>query len=66
MKWSRGGEDGSLSPQNGPIRSSNQVRMVTIDNGNWKLYLLATLEHLGLLYFPLKAAIQSAIAAPLS
>jgi len=51
----------ALSPHNDPIRSSNQV--ITA-NGNRELYLLATLEHLGLLYFPFGAATRSAIAAP--
>jgi len=53
----------ALSPHNNPIRSSDQV--ITA-NGNRELYLLATLEHLGLLYFPFGAATRSAIAAPLS
>jgi len=56
----------ALIPYNDPIRSSNQVPKVLIDNGNRKLYLLATLEHSGLLYFPFGAATLSAIAAPLS
>jgi len=51
----------ALSPHYDPIRSSDQV---IIANGNRELYLLATLEHLGLLYFPFGAATQSAIAAP--
>jgi len=53
----------SLSSQN-PIRSSNQVSIVIIDNGNRETCLLATLEHSGLLYFPYGAATRSAIAAP--
>jgi hypothetical protein len=54
----------ALSPHNDPIRSSNQVPSVIIDNGNCELYLLSTLEHSGLLYFPYGAATRSAIAAP--
>jgi hypothetical protein len=53
----------ALSPHNNPIRSSNQV---IIANGNSELYLLASLEHLGLLYFPFGAATQSAITAVVS
>jgi len=51
----------ALSPHNDPIRWSDQV---IIANGNCELYLLATLEHLGLLYFPFGAATRSATAAP--
>jgi hypothetical protein len=56
----------AVLPYNDPIRSSNQVPKVRIDNGNCESYLLATLEPSGLLYFPLGAATRSAIAAPLS
>jgi len=51
----------ALCPHYDPIWSSDQV---IIANGNRELYLLATLEHLGLLYFPFGAATPSAIAAP--
>jgi len=37
----------ALSPHNDLIRSSNLVPIVTIDNGNRELYLLATLEYSG-------------------
>jgi hypothetical protein len=37
----------ALPPHNEQIRSSNQVPSVKIHNGNRELYLLATLEHLG-------------------
>jgi len=37
----------ALSPRNDPIRSSNQVPIVIIDNGSRESYLLATLEHSG-------------------
>jgi len=56
----------ALSPHNDPIRSSNQVPIVIIDNGSRESYLLATLELSGLLYFPFGAATRSVIAAPLS
>jgi len=55
----------AITPHNDPIRSSNQVPTVIIDNGSCESYLLATLEHSGLLYFPFGAATRSAIAAPL-
>jgi hypothetical protein len=61
MKENRVGADGSLSLHN-PIRSSNQVIIV---NRTRELYLLATLEHSGLLYFPIEAATRSMITAPL-
>jgi len=54
----------ALSPHNDPIRSSNHVPSVIIDNGNRELYLLATLEPSGILYFPFGVATRSAIAAP--
>jgi len=53
----------ALSPYDDPIRSSDQV---IIANGNCELYLLATLNHLGLLFFPCGAATRSAIPAPVS
>jgi len=56
----------ALSPHNDPIRSSDQMTKVIVVNGNRELYLLATLEHLGLFYFPFGAATRSAIASPLS
>jgi len=56
----------ALTAHNDPIRSSNQVPKVIIDNGNCESYLLATLEYSGLLYFPYGASTASAIAAPLS
>jgi hypothetical protein len=34
------GADGSLSPHNDPIRSSNHVPIVIIDNGNRESYNL--------------------------
>jgi len=47
----------ALSPHNDPIRSSNQVpkvimTKVIIDKGNHELYLLATLEHSGVIVLP--------------
>jgi hypothetical protein len=55
MKLNRVGADGFLSSHNYPIRSSNQVPIVMIDNGSRESYLLATVEHSGLLYFPFGA-----------
>jgi hypothetical protein len=43
-----------LSQHNDQIWSSNQVPIVIIDNVSRESYLLATLEHSGLLYFPLE------------
>jgi len=51
-----------LSLHNDLIRSSDQV--ITA-NGNREMYLLPTLEHLGLLYLPFRAATRYAIAIPL-
>jgi len=42
----------ALSPHNDPIRSSNQVIKVIIDNGNRELYLLATLKYSGVIILP--------------
>jgi hypothetical protein len=55
----------ALSPHNDLIRSSNQVPKLIIDNSSSELYLLATLEPPGLLYFPFGAATRSAFAAPM-
>jgi hypothetical protein len=53
----------ALSPHNDPIRSSDQL---IIAIGNRELYLLATLEYVGLIYFPFGATTQSAITAQVS
>jgi len=55
----------ALSPRNNPIRLSNAARKVIIDIGNRELYLIATFQHLGLLYFAFGAATRSVIATPL-
>jgi len=76
MKLNRVGADGSLSSQRSDsvvqsgVKGDNWPRWwltkVIFDKGNHELYLLVTLEHSGLLYFPYGATTRSAIAAPLS
>lgn len=53
----------ALCSQNDLIPSSNPATNVIIEYGNSELYLLATYEHLQLLYFPVGAAKQSVVAA---
>jgi len=55
MNLNKVGTHGSLSPHNDPIRASNQVPIVTIDNGSHELYLLPTLEHWGVIVRPLQS-----------
>jgi len=45
----------ALSPHNDPIRSSDQVPKVIIDNGNRESYLLATLEHSRVIVLPIRS-----------
>jgi len=45
----------ALCPHNGPMRSSNHVPIVIIDNGSRESYLLATLEHLGVIVLPIRS-----------